>query len=134
MKKSILFALFCFFTTVLFGQFHVSTNSRLDFSWDKSSDDWKFESEDPESLTFFEFNNDFTLVKHTTSSTTSGYLIKSQEHDEDDGNNQYLFKIVSDVGNKYIMIYDIKNNNIRFIPEDFSTMIKFKIKSTWTDE
>ena len=134
MKKIILFGILCFITTIVFGQLRVSTYSRLDFSWDESNDDWKFESEDEESLTFFEFNEDFTLVKHTTSSSTSGYLIKSQEHDEEDGADQYIFTIVSDLGNKYIMVYDFKNKNIRFIPEDFSKMIKFKIKSTWSDE
>jgi hypothetical protein len=134
MKKLILFIIFCLLTTFVFSQFHVSTNSRIDFTWDKESDDWKFESEDQESLTFFEFNKEFTMVKHTTSSSTSGFLIKHQEHDEEDGNNQYILTVVSDVGNKYMMIYDIKNENIRFIPDDFSQMVKFKIKSSWSDE
>lgn len=121
-------------TTFAFGQFHVSTNSRIDYTWDKESEDWQYKSKDEESLTFFEFNKEFTMVKHTTSLSTSGYLIKSQEHDEENENNQYIFSVVSDVGNKYIMIYDVKNENIRFIPDDFSKMIKFKIKSSWSDE
>lgn len=134
MKKIILLGILFLLTTIVFGQFHVSTNLRSDYTWDKENKDWELESEDEDSLTFFEFNKDFTMVKHTTSTTTSGYLIKSQEHDERDGNNQYIFIIISDVGNKYIMIYDVKNSNIRFITDDLSKMIKFKIKSTWSDD
>lgn len=124
---------FCL-TSISFAQLTVSTDTRIDFSWDKESEDWKFESEDEEALSFFEFNKDFTMVKHTTARTTSGYLIKSQVHDKEDDNNRYLFSIVSDVGNKYIMIYDIKFNSIRFVTEDITSMIKYKIKSVWTDE
>lgn len=85
-------ASFCFILVALtsFGQLNVSTNSRSDFIWDAKNKDWVFESKDSESLTFFEFNKDFTLVKHTTGLSSSGYLIKSQEHDEEDGNNQYV--------------------------------------------
>jgi hypothetical protein len=132
MKKILLSGMLCLLTTIVFGQLNISTNSRIDFTWNEENEDWEFESEDEESLTFFEFNKDLSMVKHTTSSTTSGYLIKSKEHDEEDENNQYIFSVVSDVGNKYLMIYDINNNNIRFIPDDFSKMIKFKIKSTWS--
>ena len=134
MKKITLAILFLFYIQLCFGQLNVSTDNRTDFNWDSENEDWVFESDDEESLTFFEFNKEFTYVKHTSASATSGYLIKSQEHDEEDGNNQYLMAVVSDVGNKYIMIYDVKNENIRFITEDFSRMIKFKIKSAWTDE
>lgn len=134
MKNIMLSVILVLLTTSAFGQFHISTNSRVDYKWNETNSEWEFDSKDEESITFLEFNKDFTLVKHTTASTISGYLIKSQEHDEEDGNDQYLFTLVSDIGNEYIMIYDIKNNNIRFITDDFTRMIKFKIKSTWADE
>lgn len=61
-------------------------------------------------------------------------MIKSQIHDDEDGNDQYIFDIVSDIGNKYTMIFDSKNDNMRFISEDGSRMVKHRIKSTWKDE
>ncbi|NRD24095.1 hypothetical protein HNV10_12615 [Winogradskyella litoriviva] len=134
MKKLTISFCFLLISSFCFGQLKISTDSRTDYSWDNNSEDWVFESEDSESLTFFEFNESFTMVKHTTESGTSGYLIKSQEHDEENGNNQYLMSILSDAGNKYIMIFDVKNRSIRFITEDTSTMIKFKIKNIWKDE
>lgn len=135
MKKKIILlgiALISCFST--FAQLNVSTNLRMDFSWDNVNKEWKFESQDEESLTFFVFNKDFTLVKHTTASVTSAYMIKSQEHDEEDGRDQYIFDVVSDVGNKYMMIFDVKNDNIRFVNNDGSHMVKHRIKSTWKDE
>lgn len=134
MREITLFGLFYLFTTSVFSQLSVSTDSRMDFSWDKEKETWEFQNEDPEALTFFEFNEDFTMIKHTTSNTTSAYMIKSQEHDEEEGRNQYIFMVTSDVGNKYMMIYDVENGNIRFITGDFSSMIKYRIKSSWADE
>ena len=33
-------------------QLHISTNLRMDFIWDNVNDEWKFESQDEEALTF----------------------------------------------------------------------------------
>jgi len=115
MRKITILSILCFIAINASAQFHISTNLRMNFSWDDEKEDWKFESQDEESLTFFEFNKDFTLVKHTTSTITSAYLIKSSEHDESDDRNQYIYMVTSDVGNKYMMIVDIKNSNLRFV-------------------
>ena len=55
-------------------------------------------------------------------------------HDEEDGRDQYVYKIMSDVGNKYMMIVDLKNQNLRFISDDLSYMVKHRIKASWTDD
>tara|TARA_B110000902_G_scaffold263086_1_gene341433 strand:+ start:1348 stop:1548 length:201 start_codon:yes stop_codon:yes gene_type:complete len=65
---------------------------------------------------------------------TSAYIIKSSEHDEEEGRDQYIYMIVSDVGNKYMMILDFINDNIRFISNDLSYMVKHRIKASWTDD
>ena len=134
MKNIIVYTLFFFTCYLSFGQFNISTSSRYDYVWSDNKDDWEFEYHEEEALTFLEFNSDFTLVKHTTSKGTSAYLIKSQEYDNENGKDQYLFSIVSDNGNKYIMIYDIKNQNIRFVTDDLQRMIKFTIKNSWKSE
>ena len=134
MRKLTFLTILCFMTTIASAQFHISTNLRMDFSWDEVNDDWKFESQDEESLTFFEINKEFTMVKHTTSTITSAYIIKSSEHDEEDGRDQYIYMTVSDVGNKYMMIVDIKNSNLRFVANDGSFMVKHRIKASWTDD
>lgn len=134
MRKLTFLTILTLLTIVASAQVHISTNLRQDFSWDEENEDWKLESTDEESLTFFEFNKEFTLLKHTTSTITSAYIIKSSEHDETDDNDQYIYSIVSDVGNKYLMIVDIKNNNIRFVVNDGSYLVRHRIKASWTDD
>lgn len=115
-------------------QLYISTNSRTEFVWDELNSEWEFEGQDDESSTFFEFNEDFTLVKHTTATLTSTYIIKSVEYDDSNDSDQYLFEVISDVGNKYIMIHDLKGDNIRFIANDGKRLVRFSIKSAWKDE
>jgi|TARA_B110000285_G_C15049814_1_gene576348 hypothetical protein len=134
MRKLTFLAILCFITTIASAQLHISTNLKMNFSWDEINDDWKFESQDEESLTFIEFNKELTMVKHTTPTMTSAYIIKSSEHDEEEGRDQYIYMIVSDVGNKYMMILDFINDNIRFISNDLSYMVKHRIKASWTDD
>ena len=134
MRKLTFLAILCFITTIASAQLHISTNLKMNFSWDEINDDWKFESQDEESLTFIEFNKELTMVKHTTPAMTSAYIIKSSEHDEEEGRDQYIYMIVSDVGNKYMMILDFINDNIRFISNDLSYMVKHRIKASWTDD
>ncbi|WP_186990389.1 hypothetical protein [Constantimarinum furrinae] len=113
---------------------NISTDLRKDGIWDDVSEEWSLISENNEELTFFVFNTDLTMFKHTTSSVTSAYLIKSQEKDEE--NDQFELSIVSDVGNKYIMIIDFKNDNLRFIYDNDgeSRMVWHRIKSVWFED
>ena len=134
MKSFYFFVCIFFLSQNVSSQLHISTNLRMDFTWDEVKDDWNFESQDEESMTFFEFNEELTLVKHVTSTMTSAYLIKSYMHDEEDGRDQYVYKIMSDVGNKYMMIVDLKNQNLRFVSDDLSYMVKHRIKASWTDD
>lgn len=134
MKKLLLFAIACLLQTLAWAQLNFSTNLRQDFSWDEATEDWILESEDEESITFFEFNEEFSMLTHTTSTITSAYKINSSLHDEEEGRNQYIFKVVSDVGNKYVMIVDIKNDNIRFVSNDGSRMVRHQIKASWLDD
>ena len=118
------------------GQFHVSTNLREDFVWDVEAGQWSLVSTDKEELTFFEFNEDWSMFKHVTPTISSAYIIKSMEHDEE--NDQWECQVVSDVGNKYFMILDLEESNVRFITQqsnfEDNTMVRHTIKGTWVDE
>jgi len=118
----------------LFAQMNISTNLRQDGYWDEEKEEWIIVSEDEDELTFFEFNKDFTMFKHTTPGITSAYIIKSQTKDEE--RNQFELTVVSDVGNKYMMILDVTNNNLRFLYEKKGTMwmVRHSIKRTWFDD
>lgn len=132
--RLITICLLTFMSISVFAQMNISTNFRQDGIWDKEKEEWSIFSTDDEELTFFEFNKDFTMFKHTTATITSAYMIKSQKYDEE--NERYEFDVVSDVGNKYYMIFDLKNENVRFIYERDGSMflVQHSIKKVWFDE
>lgn len=134
MRKLTFLVILTLTTAIASAQFHISTNLREDFGWDEVNKEWKLDDQDKESLTFIEFNKELTMFKHTTSRITSAYIIKSSEHDETDGRDQYNYSIISDVGNKYMFIVDLKNLNVRFVANDGSYMVRHRIKATWTDD
>lgn len=125
--------LFTFLSVSLFAQLNVSTNLRRDGIWDDEKEEWSIFPGNEE-ITFFEFNKDFTMFKHTTTSITSAYIIKSLTYDEE--NETYEFDIVSDVGNKYYLTLDMKNENIRFVYEREGEifLVNHSIKRMWLDE
>lgn len=135
MKEKLLTICFLTFLSVsLFAQMNISTNMRNDGIWDDETKGWSIFSNNDEEITFFEFNKDLTMFKHTTTSITSAYMIKLQKYEEE--KERYEFDAVSDVGNKYILILDFKNENIRFIyeREGDSYLVQHSIKRVWFDE
>jgi hypothetical protein len=136
--KTLLLSLCIFALTVLtnlsYSQLNVSTDVKEYYDWDNTKEEWVISSAEDPFFSFFEFNEDFTLLTHTTSDITSAYIIKSEEYDEP--RDQYTFEVVSDVGNEYLLIMDKNNNNIRFIGEDESGtyLVRFRIKKVWKGE
>jgi hypothetical protein len=115
-------------------QMHISTFLRRDAVYNETTKEYDLLNEDKEELTFFEFNKELTMFKHTTPTITSAYTVKSSTEDEE--NERWEFDIMSDVGNKYLMILDMKNNNIRFIyiQNGFTYLVQHSIKKLWFDE
>jgi len=118
----------------LIAQMNISTNLRQDFVYDNTKEEWNVSFKNEDELTFFEFNKDFTMFKHTTSTMTSAYIIKSSKEDKE--RNQFELDIISDIGNKYLMLIDFKDNNVRFIYEKDSIMymVHHTIKKVWFDD
>lgn len=132
--KRLLIILGVLITQVIHAQIFVSTDARTVYNWDSIGEEWILEESEDDFLTFFEFNNELTMIKHTTPSVTSAYLIKSVEVDDEDGRDQIEYDVISDIGNSYMLLYDAKNENIRFIDFKSDRMIRFEIKAVWTEE
>jgi hypothetical protein len=132
--KRLLIILGVLTTQVIHAQIFVSTDARTVYNWDSIGEEWILEESEDDFLTFFEFNNELTMIKHTTPSVTSAYLIKSVEVDDEDGRDQIEYDVISDIGNSYMLLYDAKNENIRFIDFKSDRMIRFEIKAVWTEE
>ena len=134
--KLITICLLTFMSINVFAQYNknnILTNFRRVDIFDKEKEEWETDSFG-ENFGFFEFNKDFTILKYTAASSTAAYMIKSYKYDDE--YDQYEFDIVSDVGNKYLMIFDVKNNNLRFIYEQYgrSWLVSFTITKLWSDD
>jgi len=136
MKQRLLYLTFAllFNATGLFAQMNISTDLRQDGIYNSETEEWEVLSTNDEELTFFVFNKEWTMFKHTTPTITSAYLIKSQEENKE--LEQFELSIVSDAGNKYLMIIDLKNENVRFIyeREGFLLMVHHRIKRVWFED
>lgn len=132
--RLIIISLLTFMSINVSAQMYISTNFRQYGMWDEEKIGWTVISTDEEELTFFEFNKDFTMFKHTTYNITSAYIIKSQKYDEE--NEVFEYDIISDVGNTYLMIYDTRRENVRFIyeREENLYMVQHTIKKVWFEE
>lgn len=136
MKKFILMFLLSVAGFSTFAQLHITTSVREDYLWNEEKNDWVFDTQNKNEATFFDFNKDMTMVKHTTPTMTSNYLIKSEVM-MDKNRKKYEFDVMSDVGNKYHAIIDVTNNNIRFIGTSSdvgSFMVRHQIKRIWYED
>ena len=64
----------------------------------------------------FTFNKDVTMITHTTSKLKSVYYIKDIENNQEDSEDLlFKYEVVSDVGNEYLMYFDLSNEQIRIL-------------------
>lgn len=84
-----------------------------------------------EDNSLFVMNASETMFTHTTESLKSSYYVQSKEYDEK--NDVYRYKVVSDVGNEYIYIFDPKNKQIRalFVKDGETILLTFTVKASF---
>jgi hypothetical protein len=133
MKKWILLTAFAGIMQWSTAQLSISTNLRQDAIWDEDLQDWEVLATD-ENVTFFEFNRELTLFKHTTTTITSTYNISDWEYDST--LVKYTMVVTSDAGNTYDVVIDGINNYIGFFyyrDLDY-ILVHHAIKDTWFRE
>ncbi|MDR1792323.1 MAG: hypothetical protein LBR36_02620 [Bacteroidales bacterium] len=82
-----------------------------------------------EENSLFVMNKEATMFIHTTETIKSAYYVTSSEYDEE--NDFWWLYVTSDVGNKYIYIFDTKNKEIKVLysEEGKSMLIIFNVKA-----
>ena len=134
MMKSFLLTLLISITSFLSAQHQISTKKTTSYTWDKVKKDWYIESSE-ETTTFFEFNEKGTIVKHTSSVTTTTYMIKSLEIDSSKGRVILYYALVSDTGNSCIMGVDGGRRKVSMIfPPPIGIMRIYRMKAIWQDD
>ncbi len=119
------------FTFQVNGQITLSTKSKKNGVWNKEDKEWKIVSKKDEMYSFFEFNKEFTWFQHTTKKSRTAFLIKSIQTFEEE--QKYRMKVISDVGNKYEVVLDLKNKNLKFLhpPDSTTQLTQYSIKEVW---
>ena len=96
--------------------------------WNESTE--KFGNcEGYEESSLFVMNKDETMFTHTIETMKSTYYINNSDYDAEKG--LWTYSVTSDVGNKYIYVFDPKNKEIRagFLKDGKTMMIRFYIKA-----
>ena len=84
--------------------------------------------------TLFTLNKTKTQFIHTTDQSKSAYFIDSWNYDQP--NDVYIYKVTSDVGNKYTFVIDLHHYQIRILGIDaygHPYMLKHYIKKYWVE-
>ena len=64
-------------------QLNISTEGVEFYDWNEAGTEWVYASENLEEVSLFAFNEDMTLIKHTTASIQSSFYISDSWQNED---------------------------------------------------
>jgi hypothetical protein len=129
MKKIIfLFAIiFCSLTNV-YSQTSFSCTAREYCIWDEYSKEF-VDCERYAENSLFVVNANETIITHTIDDMQSSYYVTSREYDEK--KDVWSYYVTSDVGNKYLYVFDPKNKQIRTLlsKDDKTILLIFRVKA-----
>lgn len=129
MKKTVLILTFTVLgLTSLKAQISFSCNYRNNCFWNKVTE--KFGNcNGYEESSLFVINKAETMFTHTIESMKSTYYVTSNEYDEE--KKVWTYYVTSDVGNKYMFVFDPKNKQIRalYIKDGESILILYSVKA-----
>ncbi len=112
MTKTV-FCLFCFFSFLQsIAQISFSSAHQEWCIWLEESSEFGNCSRWEES-SLFVMNKDETMFTHTIESKKSTYYVISREHNIE--NDVWTYDVKSDVGNKYLYVFDLNNNVIKAV-------------------
>ncbi len=134
MKKIVLLLALCGLGLSVQAQLYFSCTHRNYYQYNTETEELDYtDGYDENSL--FKIYPSMTMFEHITPDISSTYYASEYNYDEE--NNIITFNCMSDVGNKYMYIFDIDNSIIRviFLNEDLEgNVLTFTVKKYWYDE
>lgn len=109
MKKLFLLSAILLLSLNLFSQTSITVETRHFCIYQFENQEFT-DCDETEEPSIFVFNESETLFTHTTPGIKSTYYILDTDHDSDNG--VFMYETVSDVGNEYIFIIDLKESII----------------------
>lgn len=134
MKKAILLlTIFCFWITKSITQTSFSCTYRQYCVWNEMTKEFE-NCKGYEENSLFSLNKDETMFTHTIESMKSTYYVNSKKYDKI--KDVWSYSVTSDVGNKYLYIFDPKNKQIRAVYEtvEQTMMVVFSVKAIFNDQ
>jgi hypothetical protein len=127
MKNLILSALLLVLTISSYAQTTITCKSRETCWYNTKSQEFDLCTDDVFDNSVFVMNKNEDMLIHRTSSMTSTYYVTASQSEEDFIN----YTVISDVGNEYIIMFDIEKLLVKFIGTDlegnlFITMYSVK--------
>lgn len=114
---------------------HFSGKAQISFScyfreyctWNEYTEEFG-DCEGFEESSLFVMNENETMITHTTENGKSTYYVNDKRYDSK--NEVWFYYVTSDVGNKYLYVFDPDNNEIRVVVlSDLKTLIVFYTKA-----
>lgn len=129
----IFFFTLCLCTNTAQTQIYASCTHRDYYMYDKNTEEFEYITGYDES-SMFKINTKLTMFEHTTPDMTSSYFVSESEFNEE-GNTLTMY-VTSDVGNEYLYVFDLEDNEIivLFKSDETPALLKFSVKKYWTDE
>jgi hypothetical protein len=110
-------------------QSYISSDKNYLTAFNDKTEEYDLISEYDE-YNFFRINKAVTIIEHVSSEFQCSYLIKNVEKEP----KVWTFNTVSNKGEKYNIVLDLENNNIRLIFYiDKVYMIQYTINKIWYD-
>ena len=129
MKKAILILIFTLILVInLKSQTSISCYYREYCKWNEYTKEFgKCEGYEESSL--FVMNSNETMFTHTIESMKSTYYVNERKYDSE--KELWSYYVTSDVGNKYIYVFDPKNKEVRafYIKDNETMLIRFYVKA-----
>ena len=129
--------LLIFLTPIIcFSQTSFSCDLKEQCSWNERNEDWKTCDDAYEDNSLFIMNKNETMFTHTTSEIKSTYYVKEKTNKDRSEEGFFTYEVVSDTGNEYYFIFDLKNKEVKAISmkgdnDDDWYLIRYYVKAVF---
>lgn len=118
------------FVQFLNAQAYISSSKNYLTSFNEATEEYELIKEFDE-YNFFKINKAVTMIEHTSSELRCSYMIEKLNKNE----TEWTFIVSSNAGNKYMIILDFENQNVRIIfKDDKFYMLQYDIQKMWFED
>tara|TARA_B100001750_G_C15009947_1_gene351714 strand:- start:25 stop:429 length:405 start_codon:yes stop_codon:yes gene_type:complete len=119
---------------ISFSQTSFSAKYKEVCDWKEYDSEWETDCRGLEDYSLFVMNSEETMFTHTTSNMKSTYYVKTMRSSQEDIDDAlFMYDVVSDVGNEYFAIFDMKHKEVKMVSTSGEQsewyMVRWYIKS-----